>query len=42
MKFDPQIDPETGQVLINEYVVEDTPLMINIKGCGYPPKIFLL
>ena len=23
----------------SEYVVEDTPMMINIKGCGYPPKI---
>ena len=22
-----------------EYVVEDTPLLIYIKGCGYPPKI---
>ena len=22
-----------------EYFVEDTPLLINIKGCGYPPKI---
>ena len=39
MRFYPQIDPETGQVLNTEYVVEDTPLLINIKGCGYHPKI---
>ena len=28
---------ETGAV--RERYVEDTPLLINIKGCGYPPNI---
>ena len=28
------MDPETGE---EEYVVDDTPLLVNIKGCGYPP-----
>ena len=28
---------ETGAV--RERYVEDTPLLINIKGCGYPPTI---
>ena len=34
-----QIDPETGEPLGIENVVEDTPLLINIKGCGYPPEV---
>ena len=33
-----QIDPDTGeQSTSEEYVVRDTPLLVNIKGCGYPP-----
>ena len=32
-------DPETGEPLGIENVVEDTPLLINIKGCGYPPEV---
>ena len=28
---------ENGEV--QEHVVEDTPLLINIKGCGYPPEV---
>lgn len=32
----PLTDPETGEEI--EYVVDDTPLLINIKGCGYPPE----
>jgi len=32
-------NPETGKPLGVEYVVEDTPLLINIKGCGYPPEV---
>jgi len=32
------VDPETGEPSESlEYVVDDTPLLINIKGCGYPP-----
>ena len=34
-----QNDPETGEPLGLENVVEDTPLLINIKGCGYPPEV---
>ena len=35
-----QIDPDTGeQSTSEEYVVRDTPLLVNIKGCGYPPTI---
>jgi len=33
-----QTDPETGEVLADN-IVEDTPLLINIKGCGYPPEV---
>ena len=28
---------ESGEM--KETMVEDTPLLINIKGCGYPPNI---
>ena len=28
---------ETGET--TETYVDDTPLLINIKGCGYPPNI---
>jgi len=31
---DPLLDKEGNQV---ENIVDDTPLLINIKGCGYPP-----
>ena len=35
-----QNDPETGEPSEDlEYIVEDTPLLVNIKGCGYPPTI---
>jgi len=40
-----QADPDTGAPLTDEngnmleHVVEDTPLLINIKGCGYPPEV---
>ena len=33
-----QADPETGEAL-EDNIVEDTPLLINIKGCGYPPEV---
>ena len=33
----PQNNPETGETVENK--VEDTPLLINIKGCGYPPEV---
>ena len=33
-----QFDPETGEAL-EDNIVEDTPLLINIKGCGYPPEV---
>jgi len=36
-------DPDTGATCYDEdcpeYIVEDTPLLINIKGCGYPPEV---
>ena len=35
---DDQADPETGEAL-EDNIVEDTPLLINIKGCGYPPEV---
>jgi len=31
-------DPDTGEALADN-IVEDTPLLINIKGCGYPPEV---
>ena len=34
-----QIDPETNQPSGEERTVKDTPLLINIKGCGYPPEV---
>ena len=37
MEYVVQVDSETGEE--TEYVVEDTPLLINIKACGYPPKV---
>ena len=30
-------DSEDGDLM--EHLVEDTPLLINIKGCGYPPDV---
>lgn len=33
------VDPETLEPLGIEMVVDDTPLLINIKGCGYPPDV---
>lgn len=33
------IDPETNQPSGEERTVKDTPLLINIKGCGYPPEV---
>ena len=33
------IDPSTGEPSGEEVVVKDTPLLINIKGCGYPPEV---
>jgi len=33
----PDHDEGGGDVV--EKVVEDTPLLINIKGCGYPPEV---
>ena len=34
------MDPDTGQPAPElEYVVTDTPFLVNIKGCGYPPDI---
>ena len=32
-----ETNAETGEV--TESFVDDTPLLINIKGCGYPPNI---
>jgi len=32
-------DLETDEPLGVEIIVEDTPLLINIKGCGYPPDV---
>jgi len=34
-----QRDPDTGEPTGVEYTVKDTPLLINIKGCGYPPEV---
>ena len=33
------LDPSTGEPSGEEMVVYDTPLLINIKGCGYPPEV---
>ena len=33
------MDPVSGDPTGEEVVVHDTPLLINIKGCGYPPTI---
>lgn len=33
------MDPDTGEPTGVEYTVKDTPLLINIKGCGYPPEV---
>ena len=34
------MDPDTGHPAPElEYVVTDTPFLVNIKGCGYPPDI---
>ena len=30
-------DPDTGEEVVE--LLDDTPLLINIKGCGYPPAI---
>jgi len=38
-RTDKPIDPETNKPSGIEVIVEDTPLLINIKGCGYPPEI---
>ncbi|XP_023336325.1 protein tipE [Eurytemora carolleeae] len=32
-------NPDTGELTGSEVIVEDTPLLINIKGCGYPPEV---
>jgi len=32
------VDPDTNKPTGEQYVVDDTPLLINIKGCGYPPE----
>ena len=34
-----QLDPDTNKPTGREYVVRDTPLLINIKGCSYPPDV---
>ena len=34
-----QIDPDSKQPTGVEFTVKDTPLLINIKGCGYPPDV---
>ena len=31
--------PADESGMMKETMVEDTPLLINIKGCGYPPNI---
>jgi len=33
------LDQTTGEPTGEEMVVYDTPLLINIKGCGYPPEV---
>ena len=33
------LNPTTGEPTGEEMVVYDTPLLINIKGCGYPPEV---
>ena len=33
------MDPDTGEPTGLEFTVKDTPLLINIKGCGYPPEV---
>ena len=33
------INQTTGEPSGEEVVVHDTPLLINIKGCGYPPEV---
>ena len=33
------VDPVSGDPTGEEVVVHDTPLLINIKGCGYPPEV---
>ena len=33
------MDPDTGEPTGLELTVKDTPLLINIKGCGYPPEV---
>ena len=36
-RMEKETNAETGEV--TESFVDDTPLLINIKGCGYPPNI---
>jgi len=38
-RIEKPVDPETKEPLGIEVIVEDTPLLINIKGCGYPPDV---
>jgi len=39
MEKETVVDTFTGEEEVKQTFVEDTPLLINIKGCGYPPTI---
>lgn len=38
-RIEKEVDPDTGAATGAEFVVDDTPLLINIKGCGYNPEV---